>query len=156
MFSKPSKMASSSARPEAAEPARKAIACSLIAENVSLEGDLVSDGDVQLDGAVRGGMRVAHLSIGETGQVDGAILADAVEIRGRVAGAITAKSVRLYATARVDGDITHAQLAIDAGAEFAGRSIKLAPAVPEPLRLVERSLQVARFAGSPTGQPGQV
>ena len=138
MFSKPAKPTATSSRTEASEPAaRKPIACSLIAENVSLTGDLVSDGDVQLDGAVRGDLRVAHLSIGETGQVEGAIEADAVEIRGRVAGTITAKSVRLYASARVDGDLTHVQLAIDAGAQFAGRSVKLVPPVPEQLSLVD-------------------
>jgi cytoskeletal protein CcmA (bactofilin family) len=138
MFSKPNKPAASSARSEAAEtPARKAIACSLIAENVSLEGDLASDGDVQLDGAVRGDLKVAHLTIGETGQVEGAITADAIEIRGRVTGTITAKAVRLYATARVEGDLTHLQLAIDAGAQFVGRSVKLVPPVPEQLSLVE-------------------
>jgi cytoskeletal protein CcmA (bactofilin family) len=143
MFSKPNKPSSTPAgRLENAEtPARKAIACSLIAENVSLTGDLVSDGDVQLDGAVRGDLRVAHLSIGETGQVEGAIEADAVEIRGRVAGTITAKSVRLYATARVDGDLTHVQLAIDAGAQFAGRSVKLVPPVPEQLSLVPEAAE---------------
>lgn len=142
MFSKPSKPASSSPRPESAEaPVRKAIACSLIAENVSLEGDLASDGDVQLDGAVRGDLKVAHLSIGETGQVEGAITADAVEIRGRVVGTITAKAVRLYATARVDGDLTHAQLSIDAGAQFAGRSVKLVPPVPEQLSLVPEAAE---------------
>ena len=66
MFSKPAKP--SSARADADAPARKPIACSLIAENVSLEGNIASDGDVQLDGAVRGDLPVAHLSIGETGQ----------------------------------------------------------------------------------------
>ena len=138
MFSKPAAKPASPTRPEGAEaPLRKAIACSLIAENVSLEGDLASDGDVQLDGALRGDMRVAHLTVGETGQVEGAITADAVEIRGRVAGTITAKAVRLYATAQVDGDITHVQLAIDAGAQFVGRSIKLVPALPEQLSLVD-------------------
>jgi cytoskeletal protein CcmA (bactofilin family) len=138
MFSKPNKPVSTAARPENAEtPARKAIACSLIAENVSLEGDLASDGDVQLDGAIRGDVKVGHLSIGETGQVEGAIPADAVEIRGRVVGVITAKSVRLYASARVDGDLTHVQLAIDAGAQFVGRSVKLVPPVPEQLSLVD-------------------
>jgi cytoskeletal protein CcmA (bactofilin family) len=143
MFSKPNKPSSTPAsRADSAEtPARKAIACSLIAENVSLTGDLVSDGDVQLDGAVRGDLRVAHLSIGETGQVEGAIEADAVEIRGRVAGTITAKSVRLYATARVDGDLTHVQLALDAGAQFAGRSVKLLPPAPEQLSLVPEAAE---------------
>jgi cytoskeletal protein CcmA (bactofilin family) len=143
MFSKPNKPSSTpTGRPDSAEaPARKPIACSLIAENVSLTGDLVSDGDVQLDGAVRGDLRVAHLTIGETGQVEGAIEADAVEIRGRVAGTITAKSVRLYASARVDGDLTHVQLAIDAGAQFAGRSVKLVPPAPEQLSLVPEAAE---------------
>lgn len=137
MFSKPTKPASSARSETPDAPARKAIACSLIAENVSLEGDLASSGDVQLDGAVRGDLKVAHLSIGETGQVEGAIVAEAVEVRGCVVGAITAKSVRLYATARVDGDLTHVQLAIDAGAQFVGRSVKLVPPVPEQLSLVD-------------------
>jgi cytoskeletal protein CcmA (bactofilin family) len=138
MFSKPNKPTSAAARTDSPEtPARKPIACSLIAENVSLEGDLASDGDVQLDGAVRGDLKVGHLSIGETGQVEGAITAEAVEIRGRVIGTITAKSVRLYPTARVDGDLTHVQLAVDAGAQFVGRSVKLVPPVPEQLSLVD-------------------
>jgi cytoskeletal protein CcmA (bactofilin family) len=142
MFSKPTKPASSG-RPENADAtlARKAIACSLIAENVSLEGNLASDGDVQLDGAVRGDLKVAHLSIGETGHIEGVVTADAVEVRGHVAGAITAKTVRLYATARVDGDITHGQLTVEPGAQFAGRSVKLVPSVPEQLSLVPEAAE---------------
>src|SRR5512140_3028189 len=123
MFSKPSKAASSSARPEALEAPRKTLPCSLIAENVSVDGDLASEGDVQLDGALRGDLKVTHLSIGETGQVEGAVSAETVEVRGRVAGTINARSVRLFASARVDGDITHERLAIEAGAHFAGRSV---------------------------------
>ena len=145
MFSKPAAKAETTfpARPETSEVSapRKAIACSLIAENVSLEGDLASDGDVQLDGAVRGDLRVCHLTIGETGLVEGSITADAVEIRGRVIGTVTAKAVRLYATARLDGDITHVQLAIDAGAQFVGRSVKLIPPVPEQLSLVPEAAE---------------
>ena len=141
MFSKPAK-ATSSTRAESAEtPMRKPIACSLIAENVSLEGDLKSDGDVQLDGAVRGDMAVAHLTIGETGQVEGAVSAEAVEVRGRVVGTITARTVKLYATAHVEGDITHGQLAVEPGAYFAGRSVKLAPPAPEQLALVSEAAE---------------
>ena len=136
MFSKPSSPAAT--RPAGADtPARKPIACSLIAENVSLEGDLVCDGEIQLDGAVRGALTVEHLSIGETGCVTGAVTANTVEVRGRVAGAITAQAVRLHATAKVEGDITHAQLAIEAGAEFVGRSLKLVSPAPEQLSLVQ-------------------
>ena len=138
MFSKqqPTKPAkSTAARPESVEaPARKPIACSLIAENVALVGDLATEGEVQLDGALRGDLKAGHLSIGETGQVEGAVSAETVEVRGRVAGTINARSVRLFATARVDGDITHEQLAIEAGAHFAGRSLR-AHAIQEQLSL---------------------
>ena len=134
MFTKPTKPAM---RTEGAEaPARKPMPMSLIAENVSVAGDIASDGDIQLDGAIRGDVRVAHLSIGETGQVEGAIEADAVEIRGRVVGTISARSVRLYATAQVDGDISHAQLAIEPGAQFCGRSVRLGQPVQEELALI--------------------
>ncbi|WP_374468436.1 polymer-forming cytoskeletal protein [Phenylobacterium sp.] len=135
MFSKPAKSPTSN-RPEAtdSQPPRKMIAASLIAENVSVAGDLATDGDVQLDGAVRGDLHVGRLTIGETGQVEGAIEAEAVDVRGRVTGSITAQEVRLHASAMVTGDITHTQLAIDAGARFEGRSLRFeapAPVVAE-------------------------
>lgn len=128
MYSKQNKPSSAAARPDALEPPKKVIACSLIAENLRVDGDLASEGDVQLDGALRGDLKAVHLSIGETGQVEGSIAAESVEVRGQVAGAISARSVKLFATAKVDGDIIHEQLAIDAGANFAGRSLKGPPA----------------------------
>ena len=136
MFSK-SASKSPAPRPESAEIlARKSIACSLIAENVTLRGDVATDGDVHLDGALKGDMRVRELTIGEGGSVEGSVEAESVEIRGKVVGTVTAKSVRLYSTARVEGDITHAQLAIETGAHFAGRSLKFeTPATAEPLAI---------------------
>ena len=136
MFSKPNRPTAPRTESPEPTPGRRPLPASLIGENVSMTGDLTSDGEVQLDGAVLGDLRVVHLAIGETGQVEGLIEAESVEIRGRVAGAIVARSVRLYATARVDGDITHDQLAIEAGAHFAGRSLKRAVAVQEQLSLV--------------------
>ena len=46
------------------------------------------------------------------------------EARGRVIGSLSAKQVRLYGTAYVDGDITHEQLSIDVGAYFQGRCLQ--------------------------------
>jgi len=136
MFSK-SASKSPAPRPETSETlVRKPIACSLIAENVTLRGDVATDGDVHLDGALKGDLRVRELTIGEGGAVEGAIEAESVEIRGKVVGTVTAKSVRLFSTARVEGDITHAQLAIEPGAHFAGRSLKFeTPATAEPLAI---------------------
>lgn len=144
MFSKPAKPAS--ARTDTAEPGsslRKPIAASLIAENVTINGDLASDGDVQLDGMIRGDLRVGRLTVGENGQVEGAVEAETVDVRGRVTGSITAQAVRLYASALVSGDITHAQLAIDAGARFEGRSLRYETPVVAEVAALEAPAEAA-------------
>jgi len=97
---------------------------SLLSADLTIEGGIEGESELQIDGIVRGDVRVARLSVGETGHVEGSVQADLVEIRGRIVGSITAKQVRLYGTAYVDGDITHEQLSMEAGAYFQGRSLK--------------------------------
>ena len=131
MFSKTSKPAPHPvsrpvAPPQALEPAtvRKAAAVSVIGKDITIEGGIAGEGEVHIDGVVRGDVRVGRLSVGESGHVEGTISAELVEVRGKVVGAITAKQIRLFATAHVDGDITHEQLAMETGASFQGRSLK--------------------------------
>lgn len=111
---------------------------SLISDGITIEGGVVGDGELQIDGVVKGDVRVARLTVGDTGHIEGSVYAEATEIRGRVIGSVTAKQVRLYGTAYVDGDITHEQLAMETGAFFQGRSLKFqrqqasAPHSPAP------------------------
>ena len=143
MFSKPSNPPPPSARPEPPpiDPATRAPqaprkGASLIAADMTLEGNVTGGGELQIDGTIKGDVRVERVTIGDSGQVDGAIFAEAVEVRGRISGAITAKQVRLYGACHVDGDITHEQLAMETGAFFQGRSLRLqrppAPATSAP------------------------
>lgn len=135
MFSKTSKPAprpASPPRPAAAppqplEPAavrRSPAVVSVIGKDITIEGGVTGEGEVHIDGVVRGDVRVGRLSIGESGHVEGTIAAELVEVRGKVVGAVTAKQIRLFATAHIDGDITHEQLAMETGASFQGRSLK--------------------------------
>lgn len=119
-------MAASSPTAAPVDPMKKAgpKVASLIASDMTLEGSISADGELQIDGTIRGDVRVGRLNIGESGMVEGAIYADSVELRGKVVGSITAKTVRLYGTCHVDGDITHEQLAMETGAFFQGRSLK--------------------------------
>lgn len=121
------------------DAARKAPkAASLISQDLTVEGAVIGEGELHLDGVIRGDVRVGRLTLGDTGHVEGAIQAETVDVRGRVIGSITAKQVRLYGTAYVDGDITHEQLSVESGAFFQGRSLKfqrpapVALAAPEP------------------------
>jgi cytoskeletal protein CcmA (bactofilin family) len=117
---------------EAAQGSRKPSVASLVAEGVQIRGDFATEGDVHLDGVVEGDLKAGRLTIGETGAVIGTILADCVEVRGRIEGTLCARQVRLWASARVDGDISHTELAIEAGAHFEGRSLALTPPAAEP------------------------
>lgn len=110
---------------------------STLSAGVRYEGNISGGGDVQVDGALKGDVRLARVLIGESGSVDGAITADMIEVRGKVSGSITAKSVRLLATARVEGDITQEQLAIEPGAWFQGRSIQAKKELPTAAAIAE-------------------
>jgi cytoskeletal protein CcmA (bactofilin family) len=149
MFSKPTKSAAPgvgidtlpAVPADAASPTKKALkVASLLASELTIEGSITGEGELHIDGTVKGDVRVAKLTIGETGHVDGAVHAEAIEVRGRVVGSITAKQVRLYGTSYVDGDITHEQLAMETGAFFQGRSLKFQrppPVIAPPAKAAE-------------------
>jgi cytoskeletal protein CcmA (bactofilin family) len=119
----------------APRPAQKT--ASVLSADLTIEGNISGGGELQIDGVIKGDVRIERVTVGEGGQVDGGIYAEAVEVRGKVSGSITAKQVRLYGNCHVDGDITHEQLAMETGAFFQGRSLRLqrsaAPApAPQP------------------------
>lgn len=93
---------------------------SIISAGLRITGNLVSDGDIQLDGRVDGDIKTRKLTVGEGAVVNGKIVGEEIAIAGSVNGEITGQTVRLTKTARVVGDIGHASLAIDAGAYIEG------------------------------------
>jgi len=137
MFTKPDKLGQGAHSFDAGargEPTRRSSPSvpSMISGDVSIKGDITGEGELHVDGAITGDVTVNRLVIGESGLVEGAIIAEAVDVRGRVVGSISAPHVRLHATAKLDGDIAHEQLTMEAGAHFLGRSLryKAATAVP--------------------------
>lgn len=110
---------------------------STLSADLTFEGNVSGSGDLQVDGTMKGDLRVGRLIVGETGAIEGNVSADYVEVRGRIVGGVNGKQVKLLGTAYLDGDITHEQLSIDVGAYFQGRCIQgrrdAAPsAVPTP------------------------
>ncbi|MFN3668489.1 MAG: polymer-forming cytoskeletal protein [Brevundimonas sp.] len=105
---------------------------STLSADLQFEGGITGGGDLQIDGSIKGDVRVGRLIVGETGAVEGNVAADYVEVRGRVVGAISGKQVKLIATAYVDGDITADQMSIDIGAYFQGRVLQGRREAPAP------------------------
>lgn len=141
--------------PRAAPRAPKG--ASTIGGDMLFEGDISGGGEIHIEGTVKGDVRVEHVTVGDTGQIEGGVYAEAVEVRGRVSGSITAKQVRLYGACHVDGDITHEQLAMETGAFFQGRSLRLqrppAAAAPRPAVPAPAPREPSPAAVSPTPAP---
>ncbi len=94
---------------------------SIISPDLEIVGDLKSDGEIQIDGTVKGDIKGHMLTVGEQGKVDGSTVAETVRISGTVNGRVQAKTVRLDKSAKVTADITYESLAIEAGAYFEGQ-----------------------------------
>jgi cytoskeletal protein CcmA (bactofilin family) len=112
---------------------------SIISSDLVLEGNLTSNGEVQVDGRVKGDINCkALVVVGVKGSVTGEIVARAVRVHGAIEGVVRAKSVFLASTARMSGDVEHESLAIEPGAFLNGyckRISEIAAVVETPQRV---------------------
>lgn len=122
MFSKSSKSTGSHVE---SRPVVKSTPPSIISADLRIVGDLSSDGEIQVDGAVDGDIRTKSLLIGETAHIKGEIVAESVHVHGTINGQIKSKAVNLAKTAHVVGDILHEDLAIETGAFLEGHCKRL-------------------------------
>ena len=144
-------------RPPMTDPSTK----SVISNDLKIIGQglkIISQGTLQVDGEVEGGVRGAEVIIGEKGKVTGTVAAERVIVRGTISGVIRGMTVSLQASSRVEGDIHHMSLAIEQGAEFDGRCKRPADAselnleldgspaasVPQPRPVLQRPGQQVR------------
>ena len=95
---------------------------SVIGPDLIVVGNLVSKGEVQIDGEVQGDVHSSYVVVGEKARITGSVIADEVVVRGQVLGSIRSRRVMLQATSHVEGDIHHTALAIEQGAFFEGKS----------------------------------
>ena len=93
---------------------------SIISADLTIEGNLNSSGEIQVDGVVHGDIRCKALIVGVKGSVTGEVVAQTVRMHGAIKGMIRAKSVFLASTARMAGDVEHESLAIEPGAYIEG------------------------------------
>ncbi|MEE8123062.1 MAG: polymer-forming cytoskeletal protein [Alphaproteobacteria bacterium] len=150
MFSKDRKDAETA--PSAAD--RKQQPPSIISASLKIIGNLISEGDVQVDGIIEGDVKTRTLTVSENATVKGQVEAKTVRVRGSVTGQINAHTVELGSTGKVAGDIVHAILTIEAGASLEGNCRRM-EAEKKPAEEKIGALAGADGAGKGRPEPGQ-
>jgi cytoskeletal protein CcmA (bactofilin family) len=94
-----------------------------IVSGTDIEGVVVSDSNIRIDGNVKGDIKVkGRLVVGPTGSIRGEVTCENADIEGHLVGKVTVNGLlSLKSTARLDCDITAKKLAIEPGAVFTGK-----------------------------------
>lgn len=101
----------------------------LIGAGTVIEGDIVFDGGLRIDGRVNGSVKAVSgksstLILSEQGRICGDVSADHLYINGKVNGTVTSDAyLELHASAHVCGDVHYRMLEIQVGGILEGRLV---------------------------------
>jgi cytoskeletal protein CcmA (bactofilin family) len=110
--------------PAAASRRGVGLPLSVIGADVRIVGDIITQGEMQIDGQVDGDITCQRLVVGEGGRIGGEVTCETIEVHGELSGKINSSMVVIAKSARVVGDITHDSLEIEAGAFMEGHCIR--------------------------------
>ena len=96
---------------------------SVIGASVRIEGDLISDGDLQIEGQVNGKVNTSrNLRVGESARIQADVLAENALIAGTVEGNIkVTDTLIILETGRVLGNVFCQKFGMREGAYFSGQ-----------------------------------
>lgn len=129
-----SSMGASRLQDESNDGRLRGLATSIIGPELTIAGNLITKGQVQIDGEVEGDVHGIHVLVAESGCITGLISADEIIVRGRVMGSIRGKRVMLKSSCHVAADVFHDSLTIEDGAAFEGQAHRSAKLVPQEVR----------------------
>lgn len=97
-------------------------ALNTFAQDTKIIGNIESDGDIRMDGAMEGKLNCkGRVVIGPEAQIKGTIYARNAEILGNVEGEITVIDLlTLKSTAVITGDLIMGKFSVEPGARFTG------------------------------------
>lgn len=94
----------------------------LIGNGTSIVGDVNSNGDVRIDGTLKGNVTISgKLVVGSTGRIEGNVSCQNADVSGEINGTLTvAELLSLKASSKVIGDIVTGKISIEPNATFTG------------------------------------
>lgn len=129
----------------------------LIGKNTVIHGQLVLLDSIRIDGKVVGNVESTKeesitVVIGESGEVQGDIVAQRVVVAGKVSGNIHAhERVELHADCLVQGDIKYGSIAIEHGSKVLGLLLQVGAAAPANLSEADAQNAIRKAQSASSG-----
>lgn len=97
-------------------------ALNIVGAGTSIEGDVISSGDIRIDGSLKGTVKTrGKLVVGPSGNVEGEVYCQNADISGSIRGKLNVTELlSLKGTAKLSGEISTGKLSIEPGADFSG------------------------------------
>jgi cytoskeletal protein CcmA (bactofilin family) len=108
---------------------------SFIGRNCMFEGHITCDGELHIDGTVRGTVQAGMCVIDAAGVVQGTVSGDVIHVRGRVLGPIQGSNVFIHAGAHVEGEVFNDTISIENGAYVYGSIRHNTAPAPQPQQM---------------------
>ena len=128
MFNKPNKESPA----QNSKPDSAGSSINLIGAGTVIEGDIRSNGDIRIDGAVYGHVySKAKVVIGTTGLIEGDVNCQNADVSGIIKGkTLINELLFLKASSKLIGDIVTGKLIVEVGATFTG-SCNMGPVIKD-------------------------
>jgi len=95
----------------------------MIGKGTVIEGNIIAEGDLIIEGTVRGDVTTkTTLIVGPTCVIEGNIVAEHAEVAGQVKGTVQALGLLIIkSSSMIDGDVLTKNLNVESGSTFNGR-----------------------------------
>ncbi len=97
----------------------------IIARDLRIEGEVTSEGLIEIEGVIKGVLKGNSVILREEGFVEGTIIAESLSIRGKFDGVIKAKNLSVTSKAKISGEIEYELLSVEDGASIDGQFKRL-------------------------------
>lgn len=115
--------ASSQGSPVSAPVSSSSKEVNVISKGTLIRGDVISDGDIRIDGEVKGTIRSrSKVMVGPEGMVDGDVECVHAEVLGRMKGSLKVQDhLYLRGNARMEGDVLTTHFEMEPSVRFNGK-----------------------------------
>jgi cytoskeletal protein CcmA (bactofilin family) len=97
------------------------MAKSFFSSDITIDGEIRSKGDIEIDGSVKGKVQAAAISVLGAGRLEGNVECTNLSIDGELQGAVSATDVTVASTGVVVADISYNTISTSKGAKIQGQ-----------------------------------